>query len=393
MKIKAANRITSLPEYTFKLIDDRVAELKSKGITPIDFGVGDPTTPTPEAIRKTCKEAVDARAGAGYPSYIGALEYREAVAKWTAGRFGIGIDPATEITSTIGSKEGVFNFHEAFVDPGDLVLIPSPGYPPYSLGTWFAEGKPWFYPLDEKNNFLPDLDAIPDEVVRKASVIWVNYPNSPTGVCPDIKFFERLYAWAKDRGIILASDEAYSEFYFGEEPPPTALQAGREGVVVFNSLSKRSAMTCYRIGWAAGDSRIIDILRKMKTTIDSGTPTFIQDAAVTALADENHVAEMRAMYRKKRNIMIEGLTAAGLERCSPDGTIYIWQKAPDNMTSIEFATRLTDPKIAIVTIPGAMIAEPVESGRNPGEGYVRFALTPSLEEVEVAANRLAKLTL
>ncbi len=392
MEIKAADRVTALPEYAFKLIDDRVAELKSRGIVPIDFGIGDPSTPTPEAIRESCKDAVDARARAGYPSYIGASEYREAVAKWTKRRFEIALDPSTEITSTIGSKEGIFNFHEAFVNPGDIVLIPSPAYPPYALGTWFAEGKVWSYPLDEKNGFLPDLEAIPDDVARAAALIWVNYPNSPTGACPGLDFFERLYAWTRDRNIILASDEAYSEFYYGDEPPPTALQAGRDGIVTFNSLSKRSAMTCYRIGWAAGDPRIIAIMQKTKTNIDSGTPTFIQDAAITALADETHVAHMRAEYSKKRDIMIEALCAAGLPKCTPEGTIYIWQKVPAGMTSIEFATRLTDPEIAILVIPGSMIAEPVEGGQNPGEGYVRLALTPNMEDTKIAAERLAKLT-
>jgi LL-diaminopimelate aminotransferase len=390
MEIRAANRIGSLPEYAFKLIDDRVAELKSKGITPIDFGIGDPSTPTPRAVREACKKAVDARAAAGYPSYVGELEFRGAVADWTKRRFGIDVDPKSEVTSTIGSKEGIFNFHEAFVNPGDFVLVPSPGYPPYSRGTLFAEGRAWFYPLVERRGFLPDLKAIPDEIARRAKIIWVNYPNSPSGVCPGLDVFEEIYKWTSERGIILASDEAYSEYYYGDKPPPTALQVGRDGIVVFNSMSKRSAMTCYRVGWVAGDPRIIAVFRKTKPNIDSGTPTFIQDAAIAALADESHVAAMRAEYRQKRDIMVEALTAAGLERCVPEGTIYIWQKVAKGMTSLEFAGVLTKPEIAIVATPGSLIAEPVEGGANPGEGYVRFALTPTMEEIETAANRLAK---
>jgi LL-diaminopimelate aminotransferase len=392
MEIKPAKRIADLPVYAFALINDRVEQLKQEGITPTDFGVGDPATPTPARIREACKVALDARASYGYPSYIGDITFREAVAEWTARRFGVAVDPATEVSSTIGSKEGIFNFHEAFVEPGDLVLVPSPGYPPYSRGTWFAEGRTWFYPLTEENGFLPDLDAIPDRIARTAKLIWVNYPNSPSGVCPDLAFYERLYAWTRDLGIILASDEAYSEYYFGDTPPPTALQAGREGVVVFNSMSKRSAMTGWRVGWIAGDARIVEIFRKMKTNIDSGTPTFIQDAAIAALADEEHVIQMRERYRRKRDVMVAALAAAGLPRRSPEGTIYLWQRVPSGMSSLQFAERLMEPDVAVVCTPGSLIAEETEQIVNPGEGFVRFALTPTLEDVERAAERIAKLS-
>jgi LL-diaminopimelate aminotransferase len=392
MEIKPARRIESLPAYAFAVVDSKVEELRARGIEPVDFGVGDPTTPTPEAIRRACKEAIDDRATAGYPSYIGDTGFREAVAAWSKRRFGVELDPGSEISSTVGSKEGIFNFHEAFVDPGDLVLVPSPGYPPYSRGAWFAEGRTWFYPLLEENGFLPDLDAIPAEVAREARLIWINYPNSPTGVCPGLDFFERLYAWTSDHGIILASDEAYSEHYYGDQPPPTALQAGGEGVVVFNSMSKRSAMTCWRVGWICGDRRIVGVYRKMKTNVDSGTPTFIQDAAAAALTDEAHVEQMRAEYRRKRDITAEALTAAGLPRCVPEGTLYIWQRVPDGMSSLEFAEMLMQPEIAVVCTPGSLLADEVEGGLNPGEGFVRFALTPEMDDVERAAERIATLS-
>lgn len=389
MDIKPTKRIASLPEYAFAKVDSMVEELKSKGIEPVDFGVGDPVTPTPRAIRDSCKQAVDDRAASGYPSYIGDMGFREAVAVWSRKRFGVDLDPSSEISATIGSKEGIFNFHEAFVDPGDLVLVPSPGYPPYSRGTWFAEGRTWFYPLLEDNGFLPDLDAVPKEVAREARLIWVNYPNSPSGVCPGLDFYEKLYAWTREHELILASDEAYSEYYFGERPPPTALQAGRDGVVVFNSMSKRSAMTGWRVGWICGDERIVSVFRKAKTNIDSGTPTFIQDAAAAALADETHVEEMREGYRAKRDILVDALVAAGLPRCEPEGTIYVWQRVPEGMTSLEFTAQLMKPETAVVCIPGSLIAEAVEGGLNPGEGFVRFALTPTLEDVERAAERIA----
>jgi len=391
MEIKAAKRISALPVYAFKLVKDAVAELEAKGITPIDFGVGDPAIPTPALIREATKVALDERASSGYPSYIGELAFREAVAKWSQRRFGLNLDPKTEISSTIGSKEGIFNFHEAFVNPGDTVIIPSPGYPPYSRGTWFSEGKTWFYPLDEENGFLPDLEAIPADVAEAARIIWINYPNSPSGVSPSLDFYKRVYQWTQKHNIILASDEAYSEFYFGDEQPPTALQAGRDGVIVFNSLSKRSAMTGYRVGWVAGDERIVEVFRKMKTNTDSGTPTFIQDSAIAAFGDETHVDEMREQYRVKRDLMTAAFEKAGLKVNSPEGTLYIWQRVPTGMTSQEFASELMKPEIAVVTTPGNLIAEEVDGGRNPGEGYVRLALTPTIENVKIAAERISRM--
>ncbi len=393
MEIKTTNRIKSLPVYAFTAVQEKVAELRAKGIEPIDFGVGDPAIPTPALIREATKKALDTRATSGYPSEIGAAEFRETIARWSAARFGISLDPATEVSSTIGSKEGIFNFHEAFVDPGDVVLVPSPGYPPYSRGTLFAEGIPHFYPLLEESGFLPDLEAIPAEVVGAAKILWINYPNSPSGVCPDLDFYKRIYEWTRERGIILASDEAYSEYYYGDTPPPTALEAGLDGVITFNSLSKRSAMTCYRVGWVAGDARIIEIFRKMKTNVDSGTPTFLQDAAIAAFGDEQHVTEMREEYRIKRDLLVGALTEAGLKTRAPEGTLYIWQRVPEGMTSVEFTTRLMEPDIAVVCTPGNVIAEAIEDGSNPGQGYVRFALTPTIEDVKKAARRIAGLKL
>jgi len=227
-------------------------------------------------------------------------------------------------------------------------------------------------------------------VARAAKLIWVNYPNSPSGVCPALDFYERLYAWTRKHEIILASDEAYSEYYFGDQPP-TALQAGRDGIVVFNSLSKRSAMTCWRIGWVSGDARIIEIFRKMKTNVDGGAPTFIQDAAIAAFRDEQHVEQMREQYRLKRDVLVDALAMIGLPRRSPEGTIYVWQRVPNAMTSVEFSALLMEPGIAVVCTPGSLIAEEVADGRNPGEGFVRFALTPTLDDVRLAAGRIARL--
>jgi LL-diaminopimelate aminotransferase len=392
MRNRAAKRLTAIGAYAFEEVDKKVEELKARGVRPIDFGVGDPTTPTPAFIRRAAAEALEARRSSGYPSYVGSLEFRKAVAAWAQRRFGVALDPATEISSTIGSKEAVFNFHEGVVDPGDIVLCPSPGYPPYSRGALFAEGRPYQLPLASGNGFRVDFTSIPEEVARRAKVLWLNYPNSPSGAVVDEAFYREALAFARPRGIIVASDEAYSEIYFGA-PPVSCLNVAKEGVLVFQSLSKRSAMTGYRVGWVMGDPELVAIFRKTKTNIDSGTPTFLQDAAVAALGEEEHVEGFRREYLAKRDLICESLLKAGLPDCTPPSTLYVWQRVPKGMSSVQFATFLLDEKLAIVTTPGSWIAEPTADGENPGEGYVRFALVPSIEDTRLAAERLAALRL
>jgi LL-diaminopimelate aminotransferase len=390
MEIIPSERVLAIGPYAFAEVDRAVERLKEKGIEPIDFGVGDPTTPTPELIRDACKEAVDGRKSFGYPGYIGTPEFREAAAQWMSRRFGVDLDPAAEVTSTIGSKEAIFNFHEGLVNPGDVVLIPTPCYPPYTRGTLFAEGRSYFLPLVREKGFLPDLKAIPEEILRAAKLLWINYPNSPSGRIAPPGFFEEVVAFGRRHDVIIASDEAYSEIYF-DGPPRSILEFARDGVVAFFSLSKRSAMTCYRVGWVAGDQRIVEIFKKVKTNIDSGTPAFIQDAAITALSDEDHVAAMRREYREKRDIMVEAFVALGLPDCTPEATLYIWQRVPDGMTSEEFTRLLLREDMAIVCTPGPWISNPAPDGSNPGKGHVRFALVPPVEAVREAARRIQRL--
>jgi LL-diaminopimelate aminotransferase len=390
MRIEASKRVQGIGNYAFAEVDKKVEELKAKGINPIDFGVGDPTAPTPRLIREAAAAGLERRKSSGYPSYIGDIEFREAVAGWVERRYGLSLDPQREISSTIGSKEGVFNFHEGIVNPGDLVLCPSPGYPPYTRGTLFAEGVPYQIPIRKEKGFLIDFSEIPAEVGRKAKLLWLNYPNSPSGATADERFYREALEFARKYDIIIASDEAYSEIYF-DAAPISILNIQREGVLVFNSLSKRSAMTGYRIGWVMGDPQLVAVFRKVKTNIDSGTPTFIQDASVAALADEEHVEAFREEYRQKRDILCCALTAAGLEDCTPEATLYVWQRLPEGMSSLDFATRLLAEKIAIVTTPGNWIAEPSVEGENAGEGYVRFALVPSIQDTRLAAQRISAL--
>jgi len=387
MGISASKRLEALTGYAFAEVDKKVAELRAQGVDIIDFGVGDPSEPTPKIVRRALKVAVDEHAEGGYPSYIGSPAYRSAISDWMKGRFGVSLDADREICASIGSKEAIFNFPEAFLDPGDIVIAPNPGYPPYTRGTQFAEGRLHYYDLRAENGFLPDLASIPEDVAKKAKILWINYPNNPTGAVASPDFFKHAADYCSKRGIILASDEAYTENYYGAKPH-SALEFAREGVVAFQSLSKRSCMTGYRVGWVAGDEGIVSAFKKLKTNIDSGTPTFIQEAAVAALSDESHVQELRDLYRQKRDIMVEAFTSIGLAECRPAATLYIWQRVPQGVKSVDFAKMLLDPEIAVVATPGNWISEDGPQG-NPGEGFVRFALVPTVERCREAAEKIA----
>lgn len=396
MIIEPSKRLQSLAIYAFKEINDKVEALRAAGVKPIDFGVGDPSEPTPDFVIESLSGAGRKHASTGYPSYIGLKEFRQAAANYMKRRFNVSLDPETEISSNIGSKEAIFNFPEGFINPGDVVICPSPGYPPMKTGTIFAEGIPYYVPLLEKNGFLPDFESIPADICEKAKIIWINYPNSPTGAIATKEYYEKLIAWARKRNIIIAADEGcYIDIYF-EEPPISILQAaaelglGNAGIAAFYSLSKRNNMTGYRAGFVAGDKAIIDIFKKLKTNIDSGTPNIIQEAAIIALNDDAHVEKMRHLYGQKRDLLLAALGAIGLEVRKAPATFYVWQKAP-NGDDIEFAKRLLSPKIGIVVTPGSLISETCEGGLNPGKGYVRFALMPTISEIHDAAEKLKKL--
>lgn len=396
MNIQASSRLNAIPAYAFAEINKEVALLKAayergEAVAPIDFGIGDPSEPTPEFVIAGLEEAGRKHASTGYPSYIGWDDFRAECAAYMQRTFGVTLDPNTEICSNIGSKEAVFNFPEGFIEPGDYVICPSPGYPPYKTGTIFAEGKPYYVPLLNENGFLIDYEAIPEEVAEKAKIIWVNYPNSPTGAVASREYYEGLIAWARKYNIIIAADEGcYIEIYYGQDRPLSILEVSREEIVAFYSLSKRNNMTGHRVGFLAGDQRIIDIYKKLKTNIDSGTPSIMQEAGVLAMRDTVHVAQMRALYEKKRDILLGAIEQIGLEVAKPAATFYIWQKVPGS--DVEFAKRLLAPDIGVVVTPGSLISDACgDSKINPGEGYVRFALMPTMEEMEEAARRLLQL--
>jgi len=388
MNFSLSQRISTLGGYAFAEVDKKVEELRQKGIEPIDFGVGDPIDPTPEFIREALKNAADMRSKSGYPSTSGTEEFRSEISAWYERRFSVSLDPSTEITSTIGSKEAVFHFPLAFVDAGDVVISPTPGYPPYQRGTTFAGGENFLLPLRPDNDFLPDFSEIPDDVARRAKILWLCFPSNPTGKCAPDAFWQEAIAWAKKWNVIIASDECYTELYFDENKKPrSVLEFTREGVVAFGSLSKRSNMTTYRVGWLAGDPAIIAAFRKVKGNIDSGTPTFVQDAAVVALRDESHVQEMREKYRARKEILFESFREMGMTVREPEATFYLWQRAPHGMTGVEFALRLLEPDAGIVVTPGTWISDTVR-GYNPGEDFVRFALVPDFETTKKAGEIL-----
>ncbi|MBN1770015.1 MAG: aminotransferase class I/II-fold pyridoxal phosphate-dependent enzyme [Deltaproteobacteria bacterium] len=384
-----SERLRALPPYAFAEIDAEVAELRRQHVEVIDFGVGDPTLPTPGPIRRACREGVERYADAGYPAYAGAPFFRRAAADWLRRRHGVELSPDTEVTATIGSKEAVFHLPQALCDPGDAVLVPSPGYPPYAVGARFAGAEAVPYGLFSGNRFLPDLEALERSLPPRARLLWINYPNSPTGACATREDLERIAAFARRHDLLLASDEAYIDLWFGEHAPPTLLAVARERVLCFFSLSKRSAMTGYRVGFAAGDRELVGALRRLKTNLDSGVPTFVQAAAAEALADETHVVQMREEYRAKRDRLCVALEALGLPPARPQGTIYVWQPLPPGLDDREAARRLLRPELAMVATPGSLIARTLPDGRNPGAGHLRFALVPPPHLVDEAARRLA----
>ena len=382
-KIEVSERIKTLPPYLFAKIDEMKEEVKKRGVDIIDLGVGDPDMPTPEHIIERLKNAAEKPENHKYPSYIGLLSFREAVAKFYKSRFNVELNPEKEIISLIGSKEGIAHFPLAFIDKGDYALVPEPGYPVYAIATKFAGGEVHYMPLLEKNDFLPDLDAIPEDVAKKAKIMFINYPNNPTGAVATKDFFEKVIDFAKKYNIVVLHDAAYTEMFYDNKAPlsflevPGAMEVGIE----LHSLSKTYNMTGWRIAWAAGREEIVGALGKIKTNIDSGVFQAIQEAAIEALeASQECVEDMRKMYQERRDVLVNGLKEVGLSVNSPLATFYIWIKVPEGFTSADF-TALLLSEAGIVTTPG--------NGFGPsGEGFIRMALTVNKDRLKEAVNRI-----
>ncbi|MBW2118453.1 MAG: LL-diaminopimelate aminotransferase [Deltaproteobacteria bacterium] len=383
-----AERLKKLPPYLFKEIDRKKAEVMARGVDIIDLGVGDPDLPTPPHIIEALKKAVNDPANHRYPSYSGMGGFKETVAQWYGERFGVDLDPQAEVVSLIGSKEGIAHFPLAFINPGDVALVPTPAYPVYNIATLFAGGESFFMPLLSENRFLPDLDAIPDEIAFRARVMFINYPNNPTSAVADPEFFSRVVEFAKKNGIIVCHDAAYTEMAFDGYRPHSFLEieGAKEVGVEFHSLSKTYNMTGWRIGFAVGNRKAIEGLGAIKSNIDSGVFQAVQMAGIEAIrGDQSCVTEMVGVYARRRDLMVQGLADAGFEVESPKATFYLWVKVPEGYTSSGLTTRLLEDTGLVVT-PGNGFGE-------PGEGFFRIALTRKRKRLSEAIERIKAISL
>lgn len=380
---RLARRVQQLPPYLFAGISKKIAEKRAQGIDVISFGIGDPDLPTPAHVIDALCEAARDPANHRYPETEGLPEFREAVAAWYERRFGVRLDPSREVCSLIGSKEGIAHAALCFIDPGDVALVPDPAYPVYATGTMFAGGEVYALPLDERNGFLPDLDAVPASVAARASVLWLNYPNNPTGACADLAFFERVVAFARRHELWVCHDMAYSDVAYDGYRPPSFLEVpgARDVGVEFNSLSKTYNMTGWRIAMVVGNAMLVDAIMRVKSNLDSGAPQAIQRMAIAAmLGPQDAVDEHNRVYQRRRDRLVPALQRLGLRVSPPRATLYIWAGLPPGVRSVDYAERLLE-KTGVVVTPG------VGYGAK-GEGYVRLSLTIPDERLEEGVRRL-----
>lgn len=375
----------TLPPYLFAQIEKKIAEAKAKGVDIINLGIGDPDMPTPKFIIDRMAESIYDAPNHQYPSSVGLLEYREAVASWYRQRFNVGLDPAREVVSLLGSKEGIAHISYCYLNPGDISLVPDPGYPVYGIGTLLAGGQPYYMPLREQNNYLPVLEDIPDEVARKAKLMFVNYPNNPTGAAADLAFYNKVVEFARTYDILVCHDAAYSEIAFDGWQPQSFLQTEKatEVGIEFHSLSKTYNMTGWRIGWAAGNADAVEVLGRFKSNVDSGIFQAIQYAAITALTGpQDCVEEMKQVYNERRDIAMDGLEKLGLKAVPPKGSFYFWIPVPAGYTSASFAEAVLE-KAGVIVTPGSGYGQ-------YGEGYFRIALTVDKGRLQEAFDRIYK---
>jgi LL-diaminopimelate aminotransferase len=381
--MRLSQRLDKLPPYLFVEINRKIAEKKAKGEDIVSFAIGDPDMPTPEhIIDELCKAAHDP-ANHRYPETAGLPELCQAIAGWYKNRFGIVLDSNKEVLPLIGSKEGVGHISFCLIDVGNVALVPDPGYPVYSMSTLLAGGKPYFLPLIEKNDFLPDLESVPKRIAEKARLLWLNYPNNPTGAVADVHFFQKAVHFAKKNGLAICHDAPYTEVAFDSYRPPSLMQIpeAREVGIEFHSLSKTYNMTGWRIGMAVGNSKMIDALFRFKSNLDSGIPQAIQQAAIEALSGpQDSVMEQNIVYQRRRDRLVKVLNDIGLKARLPKASFYIWARIPDGYTSVDFTTELLDRANVAVT-PGTGYG-------GAGEGYIRLSLTLPDDRLDEGISRL-----
>ncbi len=384
--IEKSDRLNSLPPYLFKEIDRQKEEVRKRGVDIIDLGVGDPDMPTPPHIIEALNKAAVDPANHRYPSYSGMGDFNEAVARWYKRRFNVDLDYENEVVTLIGSKEGIAHIPLAFVNTGDLALVTSPGYPVYHIGVQFAGGQAYFMDLLKENDFLPDLNAVPEEIADKARMMFINYPNNPTSAVAKKSFFQEVVTFAESHNIIVCHDAAYTEMAFDGYRPISFLEIeGAKAVgIEFHSLSKTYNMTGWRIGFAVGRAEIIQALGQIKSNIDSGAFQAVQIAGIAALEEnQDCVDNMNKIYTERRDILVDGLVELGLSVEKPRATFYVWIEAPKRYNSAEFTRHLLS-KGGIVVTPGNGFGE-------AGEGYVRMALTVDKERMKEAVERIKSI--
>jgi LL-diaminopimelate aminotransferase len=384
--VELADRVKKLPPYLFVRLDEMKKAAQNKGVDVIDLGIGDPDQATPDHIVEAGIKGIKEPAHHHYPSSYGLLSFREACAAWMEKRFGVKCE-ASNIVSLIGSKEGVGHFPLAYINQGDIALVPSPGYPVYEIGTMFAGGQSFIMPLLEENRFLPDLDAIPKDVAEKAKIMFLNYPNNPTAATCGLDFFEKAVAFAMDNNIIICHDNAYSELAYDGYEPDSILKVkdAEKCAIELHSMSKSYNMTGWRIGFAVGNPEAVAALGKVKSNIDSGMFESVQLAAIEAMENgEDDIKQLRDMYQKRRDALLEGLDALGIKYEKPKGTFYIWARVPEGMKSEQWVSILLE-QAGIMTSPG--------NGYGPeGEGYFRMALIVDEDRMKEAVERMKKLS-
>ncbi|MBI2847504.1 MAG: LL-diaminopimelate aminotransferase [Chloroflexi bacterium] len=382
--MRTAKRISEVPPYFFMEINRKIAEKRAKGEDVISFAIGDPDLPTPPHILNRLWETARDPVNHRYPDYDGLPEFRRAISGWYEKRFGLSFHPDKEVLPLIGSKEGIGHAAFCFIDPGDIALVPDPAYPVYSVCTTYAGGEPYFLPLTEENDFLPDLDSVPSSVAHKAKLLWINYPNNPTAAVAGMDFFERVVAFAKKYDLAVCHDAAYTEIAFDGYKPLSFLQAkgARDVGMEFHSLSKTYNMTGWRVAMAVGNEKMVNALTKIKSNIDSGIPNAIQYAAIEALTGpQDCIGEHTAIYQRRRDKLVEALTKIGLRFKVPQASLYVWARLPEGWTSLKFAERLLEDTAVVVT-PGIGYGQ-------YGEGYIRVSMSLPDDRLEEGVRRIA----
>ncbi len=381
--MRRASCLDKMAPYLFAEIDKKKAELTSQGIDVISLGIGDPDMPTPTHIVDSMEKSIRDPKNHQYPDYAGSPEYRRACSQWMKTRFGVDVDPDSEMLALIGSKEGIAHLHVAFVDPGDYVLAPAIGYPVYSGGATLCNANTWYMPMREENGFLAEFEDAPDEVLAKAKIMFIGYPNNPTGAVATEEYFDRAIAFCREHDILLVHDNAYCDTVFdGYECPSLLQRPGAKDVAIeIFSLSKSYNMTGWRIAFACGNAYAVDALGTVKNNLDSGQFTAIQEAAITALTSSRDcIDEMNAIYQRRRDSICDAFQSIGLDCKPPKATIYVWCRVPEGMTSAEFATRVLERAHVIVT-PGSSYGP-------DGEGFIRVSLTTPDDRLEEAVRRI-----